>query len=153
MSDEIEKLQAELAAAAALIDRKTVRGKSERTPLPFNPYKREGKLVNETIKEYIDDMSEMRRIKSPFAERIKKAKHVYNYIMANPNIFAAHVVLRENCLTKANEFLNSEFGEYADQAGFAEARAELRSAMQKFIDWTNETLPLNIYYSTTVLLT
>lgn len=150
MADEIAQLQAELAAAAALLDKKTVRTKGE---FAFRTDSRECKCVNETIKRYIEEMDELRRLKSPFAERIKKANQIYNYIMANPNVFASQVRLRDNCLAKADEFLTNDFAEYADQEGFAEARAELRSAMQAFIHWTLEILPLNIYYTTAVLLT
>lgn len=152
MADEIAQLQAELAAAAALIDKKTVRTKMVSKEMIFKTDSRESKRVNETIKRYIEEMEELRRIKVPFVERIKKAQHIFKYIMANPNVFASHVRLRDNCIEKAQEFMSSDFQEYADQADFTEARADLRSAMQTFIDWTVDILPFNIYYTTNVSL-
>ena len=153
MADEIAQLQAELAAAAALDDKKMVRTKMVSKGMIFKTDSRESKRINDTIKGYIDDMDELRRIKVPFVDRIKKAQHIYKYIMANPNVFASHVRLRDNCIAKAQEFLNSDFEDYADQANFTEARSDLRSAMQAFIDWTADILPFNIYYTTNVSLT
>jgi hypothetical protein len=141
MSDEITALQAELAAAAA--DKSNQKSKEA---LHFSTKTPEAKLVTVTINDDIAAMDRMRRERAPFAQRIEKAINVYNYIMANPNVFAAIPKLRNSCIGKAHEFMESEFAHYREQDGFDAARARLRTVMRSFLDWTADVLPHNVHY-------
>lgn len=141
MSDEIAQLQAELAAAAAAADVK----KSD--ALHFSKKSPECKLVTATISGHIETMDRLRRENVPFAERTEHATNVYKYIMANPNVFAATVALRNSCIAKAHEFMECDFNGYQMQQGFSVARERLRYCMQNFIEWTVEILPLNVHYN------
>ncbi len=142
MSDEITALQAELAEAAAA-DKSS---RESKKVLHFSTKTPEAKLVTSTISEHIIEMDRMRREHVPLAQRIEKAISVYNYIMANPNAFAAIPKLRDSCIGKAHEFMESKFAHYREEEGFDAARTRLRTAMRSFLDWTADVLPHNVHY-------
>jgi hypothetical protein len=134
---EIAKLQEELKAAMA--------AEQEEQPkrITFKTHSPEGDLVTRTIKGMLSDMEKMNRAHDPFEQRVKKAKTLFNYIMANPNIIAYSTKLRHVSINKAHEMLDGDYSKYDDP----EAASQLQSILHHFLTWTEETLPFNVHYA------
>jgi hypothetical protein len=134
---EITKLQEELKAAMA--------AEEEEQPkrITFKTHSPEGDLVTSTIKKMLMDMEKMNMTHDPFEQRVKKAKTLFNYIMANPNIVAHATKLRQVSINKAHEMLEGDYSKYDN----AEATSQLQSILRHFLAWTEETLPFNVHYS------
>ncbi len=135
--DEIAKLQAELKAAMA---EEAEPEKPKR--INFKTHSPEGDLVIRTIKMLLSDMEKMNRERAPFVERVKKAKSLFNYIMANPNIVAQVTKFRHAAIQKAKEMLDNDYARYDDP----EIAQSLKIAMRQFLAWTEDVLPLNVHY-------
>ena len=135
---EITKLQEELKAAMAATE-------EEEQPkrITFKTHSPEGDLVKSTIKKMLFEMEKMNRAREPFEQRVKKAKILFNYIMANPNIVAYSTKLRQASIIKAQEMLEYDYSKYDD----AEAALQLQGMLRQFLSWTEETLPFNVHYA------
>jgi hypothetical protein len=135
---EITKLQEELKAAI-----EAEKEEDEPKRITFKTHSPEGDLVTKTIKKMLSDMDKMNRAHEPFEQRVKKAKTLFNYIMANPNIIAYSTKLRQVSINKAHEMLEGDYSKYDD----TKAASQLQGMLRHFLAWTEETLPCNVHYS------
>jgi hypothetical protein len=140
MDSEVAKLQEELKAAIA----------AEAAPkrIKFKNHSPEGDLVTCTIRGMLSDIEQMNKTRSPFLERIKKSKRIFNYIMANPNIVANSTLLRTASIKKAKEFLEPS-GHLKEEYIVYNESEEIhifKNTLRQFLAWTEEILPLNVHY-------